>query len=64
MSDDLTDYERDLEFLNNEMKKWWKIPNEKQIDIFCDMVARMVVDDEYTEADARKLAFDRVNRML
>lgn len=62
MSDDSNAWEEDKLYLIKEFSRWWKIPNEKQIEMFCELVAKMVADDEFSEDDARKSAFDRVNR--
>lgn len=60
MSKDLSPYDEDLIFLRAEFAKWWKIPTIEQEEMFCELVAKMVADDEFSEIEARKIALDKI----
>jgi hypothetical protein len=60
MSDEITPYEADIAWLRMEFAKWWKLPTIHHEEMFCELVAKMVQDDEFTENEARKIAFDRI----
>ncbi len=61
MSNNLEDYDSDEQWLVAEFAKVWKVPSDEQIDQFCEDVAKLVSDDEFSEIEARKLSFDKIN---
>jgi hypothetical protein len=52
--------EEDKKFLIDAYAKWWKIPNEQDIEYFCERVSIIVMDDEIDIESARKITFEKM----
>jgi len=60
MSNEITDWDQDEEFLYYAAEKAGKKPSEEQIERFCRMVNTAVVDGGVDLASARRLSFGEV----